>query len=80
MNRAHRSPKKNLQLRAWLIENDVKMKDVAEQMGIMPQTLSVWFSVQMSDEAQEEIKIAAKKVMVLREHMEKEKRRYEEVF
>lgn len=56
MKRQYRKkPRKNLQLRAFLVEQDISMSELARQMFIAPQTLSTWFSVEMSEEQKQEI-------------------------
>lgn len=48
-------PKKNLELRAFLVLNDISMTELANQMYVAKETLSTWFSVEMSEEQKQEL-------------------------
>ena len=60
-------PRKNLELRAYLMENDITMTEIANAIYVSNSTLSTWFATPLSEETKDEIMSAAKRILAKRD-------------
>ena len=60
-------PRKNLEMRAYLMEQDITMTELANAIYVSSSTLSTWFATPLSDETKAEIMLGVKKILAKRE-------------
>ena len=66
MRNRRSKPRKNLGLRAYLMEQDITMTELANAIYVSSSTLSTWFATPLSDETKEEIMLGVKKILAKR--------------